>query len=287
LLAKDQTSQQRAYDEVANVVGTGPFTAAHIDRLVFCRQVISEAMRLYPRHRASDAFRTDRWSSGCFARGRAMLPAVAYVRVSTAGQAKSGLGLEAQADSIAAFAKAEDYRIVGRFTEHESGKGADALDRRPKLAEAIKAAKKAGGPVIVSRLDRLSRDVHFISGLMAHKVPFIVTELGKDVDPFVLHLLAALAQKERALISLRTKEGLKAAKRRGVMLGGWNAGSEKAQREARELAEKMRPVMTELAGLSARQTAAELNKRGIKSATGGTWSATTVLRLRERLQGLT
>jgi DNA invertase Pin-like site-specific DNA recombinase len=141
--------------------------------------------------------------------------------------------------------------------------------------------------VIVSKLDRLSRDVHFISGLMTHKVPFIVTELGRDVDPFVLHLFAALAQKERALISQRTKEGLKAAKRRGLTLGGWNAGSEKAQREARALAEKMRPVMTELTGLSARHTAAELNKRGIKSATGGTWSATTVLRLRERLQGLT
>jgi DNA invertase Pin-like site-specific DNA recombinase len=88
-----------------------------------------------------------------------------------------------------------------------------ALERRPQLAAAIKAAKKAGGPVIVSKLERLSRDVHFISGLMAHKVPFIVTELGSDVDPFVLHLFAALAQKERSLISARTKEGLKAGAR--------------------------------------------------------------------------
>ena len=86
------------------------------------------------------------------------------------------------------------------------------LSTGAKLAAAIKAAKKAGGPVIVSKLDRLSRDVHFISGLMMHKVPFIVAELGSDVDPFVLHLFAALAQKERSLISSRTREGLKAAR---------------------------------------------------------------------------
>ena len=138
--------------------------------------------------------------------------AVAYVRVSTAGQARSGLGLEAQADAINRFAEAEGYVIASTFEEHESGKGSDALDRRPKLAASIKAARKLGGPVIVSKLDRLSRDVHFISGLMAHKVPFIVTELGADVDPFVLHLFAALAQKERALISKRTKEGLAVAR---------------------------------------------------------------------------
>ena len=209
--------------------------------------------------------------------------AVAYIRVSTTKQAKSGLGLEAQTEAIRAFAKAEGYRLVGHFTEHESGKGADALDRRPQLAAAIKAARKAGGPVIVSKLDRLSRDVHFVSGLMAHRVPFIVTELGADTDPFILHLVAALAQKERALISQRTKEGLKAAKARGVKLGGWNVGSERSRREAQELADRMKPVMEELAALSAHKAAAELNRRGIKSATGGTWYPATVLRLRERL----
>src|SRR6202044_3003547 len=138
--------------------------------------------------------------------------AVAYIRVSTGKQAKSGLGLEAQTEATRAFAKTEGYKIAGSFEEHESGKGADALDRRPKLAAAIKAAKKAGGPVIVSKLDRLSRDVHFISGLIMHKVPFITVELGADTDPFILHLFAALAQKERALISARTKQALAAAK---------------------------------------------------------------------------
>jgi DNA invertase Pin-like site-specific DNA recombinase len=210
--------------------------------------------------------------------------AVAYIRVSTGKQAKSGLGLEAQIENIRSFAKAEGYKIAGSFEEHESGKGADALDRRPQLAAAIKAAKKAGGPVIVSKLDRLSRDVHFISGLMAHKVPFIVTELGSDVDPFVLHMFAALAQKERALISARTKEGLKAAKARGAQLGGWTAGSIASKQQADELAARMKPILMELSQLpSARQIAAELNRRGIESATGGQWSSKTVSRLQDRI----
>jgi DNA invertase Pin-like site-specific DNA recombinase len=209
--------------------------------------------------------------------------AVSYVRVSTQGQARSGLGQEAQVEAISRFAEAEGFAIAATFTEVETGKGADALDRRPQLAAAIKAARKAKGPVIVSKLDRLSRDVHFISGLMTHRVPFIVTELGADVDPFVLHLFAALAQKERALISKRTKEGLAAAKRRGTKLGGWTAGSERSQKEADALAKRMRPVMAELADLSAHQAAAELNRRKITSATGGRWHAATVIRLRERI----
>ncbi len=107
--------------------------------------------------------------------------------------------------------------------------------------------------------------------------------VGADVDPFVLHLFAALAQKERALISQRTKEGLQAAKRRGVKLGGWTAGSERSQQEAAALAERMRPVMSELANPSAHQAAVQLNRRKIVSATGGKWYAATVIRLRERL----
>jgi hypothetical protein len=114
-------------------------------------------------------------------------------------------------------------------------------------------------------------------------VPFIVTESGADIDPFVLHIFAALAQKERALISARTKEGLKAAKRRGVKLGGWTAGSERSQQEATAFAERMRPVMTELADRSAHKAAGELNRRKISSATGGKWHAVTVIRLRGRL----
>ena len=118
---------------------------------------------------------------------------------------------------------------------------------------------------------------------MAHKVPFIVTELGADVDPFVLHLFAALAQKERQLISKRTKEGLAVAKQRGKKLGGWTAGSERSQKDADAFAERMRPVMAELGSMSAAGAAIELNARKIVSATGGKWYAATVIRLRQRL----
>ena len=103
----------------------------------------------------------------------------------------------------------------------ETGKGSDALERRPQLAAALAMAKSMGGSVVVAKLDRLSRDVAFISGLMAQRVPFIVAELGSDTDPFMLHVYAALAEKERAMISARTKAALAAAKARGQALGGY------------------------------------------------------------------
>ena len=208
---------------------------------------------------------------------------VAYLRVSTQKQGTSGLGLEAQNEAIRRFAEAEGRRVVETFTEIETGKGAEALDRRPQLAAAIKAARKAKCPVVVSKLDRLSRDVHFISGLMRERVPFVVTELGSDTDPFMLHIYAALAEKERRLISERTKASLAAAKARGVKLGGANLQSELAAKEAQARAEELRPVFAELTGLSARKAAEELNRRGVPTPAGGKWHAVTVLRVRERL----
>jgi DNA invertase Pin-like site-specific DNA recombinase len=208
---------------------------------------------------------------------------VAYTRVSTQKQGTSGLGLEAQSEAIRRFSEAEGRRVIETFTEIETGKGADALDRRPQLAAAIRAARKAKCPVVVSKLDRLSRDVHFISGLMRERVPFIVTELGADTDPFMLHIYAALAEKERRLISERTKASLAAAKARGVKLGGANAQSELAAKEAQARAEELRPVFVELLGLSARKAAEELNHRGIATPAGGKWHAATVLRVRDRL----
>src|SRR5215813_5019738 len=124
-------------------------------------------------------------------------PVIGYIRVSTDKQGKSGLGLEAQRDAIAKFAASESLEVVGEFIEVETGKGADALDKRPRLAAALRKAKKLKAPIVVAKLDRLSRDVHFISGLMTQRVPFIVSELGPDVDPFMLHIYAALAEKER------------------------------------------------------------------------------------------
>src|SRR5262245_55446997 len=138
--------------------------------------------------------------------------AIAYTRVSTASQGRSGLGLEAQQAALARFAEAEGYDLIQTFEEVETGKGSDALDRRPQLNAALTLARKHDAPIIVAKLGRLSRNVHFISGLMSQRVPFIVAELGADADPFMLHLYAALAEKERRLISERTKAALAAKK---------------------------------------------------------------------------
>src|SRR5215213_4023403 len=134
--------------------------------------------------------------------------AVAYYRVSTRQQQRSGLGIEAQRAAVQRFAEAEGLTLIFEFVEVETGKGADVLDRRPQLAAALASAKEAKCCVLVSKLDRLSRDVAFVAGLMAQRVPFIVAELSRDAEPFMLHLYAALAEKERRLISERTKAAL-------------------------------------------------------------------------------
>src|SRR5271166_7089204 len=106
-------------------------------------------------------------------------PLIAYYRVSTREQGRSGLGLDAQRAAVARFAEAEGFEVVSEFTEIETGKGADDLDRMPQLAASLAAARRNGeAPVVVAKLDRLSRDGHFISGLMAQKTPFLVAELG-------------------------------------------------------------------------------------------------------------
>ena len=186
-------------------------------------------------------------------------------------------------EAVRRFAEAEGLELAGEHIEVESGKGADALDRRPQLAAALAEAKRGKCPVVVAKLDRLSRDVHFISGLMAQRVPFIVTELGADTDPFMLHIYAALAEKERRMIGERTRAGLAAAKKRGVKLGGLNAKGIAERQAARERAEQMRPLFAELAGMSARKAAEEPNRRSVATPAGGKWHAATVLRVRERL----
>jgi DNA invertase Pin-like site-specific DNA recombinase len=212
-----------------------------------------------------------------------MKNAIAYTRVSTAQQGKSGLGLEAQQSALARFAEAEGYDLIQTFEEVETGKGADALDRRPQLAAALKAARQHKAPIIVAKLDRLSRDVHFISGLMSHRTPFIVAELGADADPFMLHLYAALAEKERNMISRRTKDALAAKKAQGVKLGGLNAKGIENRDAAAARAVELRPIFEELAGMSARKIAATLNERKIATPNGGPWHAVTVIRVQKRL----
>ena len=202
-----------------------------------CRSGCTHRARSAAARRASD-------------RGLRAVPkaAIAYIRVSTQGQGRSGLGLEAQKDAIARFAEAEGFAVAETFTEVETGKGADALERRPKLAAAIKAARKLKAPVIVSKLDRLSRDVHFISGLMAHKVPFIVTELGADLIPSSCTCLPLWPRRSALLSASAPRKGLRWP---SSAVGGWTAGSEEAQRKADEFAERVRPVLAELASLSA------------------------------------
>lgn len=181
-------------------------------------------------------------------------------------------------------AEAEGYNLIRTFEEIETGKGSDALDRRPQLTAALKVARQHKAPIIVAKLDRLSRDVHFISGLMTHKTPFIVAELGADADPFMLHLYAALAEKERSMISRRTKDALAAKKAQGVKLGGLNAKGIKNRDEAKERAEALRPILAELAGKSARAIAVELNERKVPTPNGGPWYAATVIRVQRRLE---
>lgn len=222
------------------------------------------------------------------------MKAVAYYRVSTAKQGASGLGLDAQRADVHRFAEAEGIELMAEFTEVETGKGSDALDRRPELGAALKLAKALGAYVVVSKLDRLSRDVHFISGLMSHKVNFVVAALGRDADPFMLHLYAALSEKERSLISERTKAGLQAARARGTLLGnrtnldearalGAVTKRDRADAFAAKVGGIIRPMLAE--GASYRAVAAKLTELGIPTARGGSnWEPIQISRVVARLQ---
>ena len=176
--------------------------------------------------------------------------------------------------------------VLEAFTEVETGKGPDALDRRPQLGAALAAARRLRGQVLVAKLDRLSRDVHFIAGLMAQRVGFVVAEFGADVDPFMLHIYAALAEKERCMISERTRAALAIRKRQGVLLGNrTNLAAAQAVRAARtaeaaqRFARNVAPVIEQIrAGgvTSLRGIAAVFNKRWVRTARGGRWAATQV-----------
>jgi DNA invertase Pin-like site-specific DNA recombinase len=222
--------------------------------------------------------------------------AVAYYRVSTRQQPRSGLGIEAQRATVARFAEAEDLQIIAEFVEAETGKGADALDRRPQLAAALASAKAAKCCVLVSKLDRLSRDVAFVAGLMAQRVPFIVAELGRDADPFMLHLYAALAEKERRLISERTKAALAVRKANGGKLGNpiniRDAGESgraslvaAADDQARSLLPLLRTLKAE-GTITIGAVTRALNERKIPVPRGARWHVSSVANLLARAQKL-
>ncbi|AIB12266.1 resolvase [Azospirillum argentinense] len=206
---------------------------------------------------------------------------IGYLRVSTSRQGRSGLGLDAQQDAIFRFASGNGYVVSDYYRDIQSG----ADDDRPGLNAAIAQAQRERCPLVVAKLDRLGRDVHFISGLMRHRVQFVVAELGLDVDPFTLHLWAALAEKERRLIADRTRQALLAKRDRGEPLGSPNmaevakAGTARRQAQADEHAARVMPIIAEIrrAGVTTLQGIADaLNARGVRSARGGRWHPSTV-----------
>jgi DNA invertase Pin-like site-specific DNA recombinase len=214
-----------------------------------------------------------------------MLPIISYIRVSDKKQGRSGLGLEAQQEAIDRFTQFEGLKVVKEFVEVETAKGGDALERRPQLKAALAAAKKLGCYVVVSKLCRLSRNVHFISGLMEKEVPFVVVEYGFKVQPMMLHLQAVFAENERLRISTNTKAALAAKKARGCTLGSpvlhlaRKAAAEVVSAKADAHAAKVLPIIRRLqkAGItSQRDIAKTLNDDGIKTARGGEWHSSSV-----------
>ena len=223
-----------------------------------------------------------------------MFPIVLYTRVSTGRQGRSGLGLEAQRAACHQFASQHGFEISREFSEVETGKGSDALEKRPHLAAALAEAKKLKCSVLVAKLDRLSRDVHFVSGLVAKRVSFIVADLGPDVEPFMLHIYAALAEKERRLIAERTKAALGARKARGLKLGNRTNLREAQQkglaeriRRADRFAGNVFPIVREIktAGVTTLKGIADaLNARGVATVRGGKWYPSTVKKLMRRVE---
>ena len=207
---------------------------------------------------------------------------VAYYRVSTDEQGRSGLGWEAQKKAVEDFLNGGDWNLVAEFTEVESGGKSD----RPELEEALKLCKRRKATLVIAKLDRLARNVHFISGLMERGVKFCAVEFP-NADPFMLHVHAAMGEHERRLISQRTKAGLERAKARGVKLGrnGMALAKQNAAR-ANSQAKELRPVIRRLRKegvTTTRAIAAALNDQGIKSARGGQWHPQTVSLLLKRI----
>jgi len=218
-----------------------------------------------------------------------MKKAIIYRRVSTSEQGKSGLGLDAQKDAIERFCAAEGFQIAGEYQEVASAKL--ALAYRPELAAALAEGRRLRCPVIVSKLDRLSRDVAFISDLMARGVPFIVAELGADVDPFVLHLYAALGEKERKMIGERTKAALKLKVGTGKLGNQTNLGEAQAKGAAAnaaasaEFSERVLGIIGNLKeGMSMNAIAAALNVTNMPTMRGGKWTAKAVSRVLARTE---
>lgn len=214
-----------------------------------------------------------------------MKKAIAYYRVSTDRQGKSGLGLEAQAEAVSRFTIHEGYQVITEFTEIESGR----KNKRPQLLAALEQCRKQRAVLIIAKLDRLGRNVAFISNLMESRVEFKAVD-NPHANELMIHMLAAFAQHERKQISTRTKEALQASKRRGVVLGkhGREILSNENKEAADDFAQQMKPVIAQIKKegfKTVRAICYELNRREISPArVGSVWHLPTVHRLLKRIE---
>ena len=203
---------------------------------------------------------------------------ISYYRVSTQKQGQSGLGLEAQKNSVVNYLNGGNWNLIQEFTEIETGKGADALDRRPQLKAAIDACKKQKATLVIAKLDRLARNVHFISGLIETGIDFVCADMPQ-ANKVMLQMYSVMSEWERDQISNRTKLALQAAKARGVKLGvagkdNLKPNIEERQQAAKEFAMKLKGTIEGMQsrGLSQRAMVEELNNLGIKATKGGKWN---------------
>lgn len=203
---------------------------------------------------------------------------IAYYRVSTQKQGQSGLGLEAQQSAVMAYLNGGQWELVDSFTEIETGKGANALERRPQLRAALEMCKKMKATLVIAKLDRLARNVHFVSGLIESGVEFIAADMP-HANKTMIQIHAVMSEHERDQISARTKAALAAAKARGVVLGAAGAMNlqpniEQRQQAANEFAGKLKGIIEGMKarGLSQRAMCDELNQLGVTTARGGQWS---------------
>jgi DNA invertase Pin-like site-specific DNA recombinase len=218
---------------------------------------------------------------------------VSYLRVSTTRQGRSGFGLEAQRQAVDDFLIGAHWRLIKEFVEIETGKKAD----RPELLKAFQACRRYGAKLVIAKLDRLSRDPHFLLGLEKAGVDFVAADMPQ-ANRLTVGRMALLADEERRMISARIKAALAGAKRRGVKLGGARPGARMAaktraagraalQAKARARAMDLAPTVKELQAVgcqSLRALAAALNGRGIPAARGGKWSAVQIARLLEMIR---
>ncbi|MBK1877256.1 recombinase family protein [Pelagicoccus mobilis] len=206
---------------------------------------------------------------------------IAYYRVSTNQQGQSGLGLEAQKQAVLSHLGDNSSNIIESFVEVESGK----RNSRPELSEAIRRCKREHATLIIAKLDRLARNVHFISGLMESRIDFVAAD-NPHANRLMIHMLAAFAEHEREQISIRTKAALAAAKERGVRLGANGKKLAAVNREAaEEFAQSILPEIRKIRSTgktTLQDIANELNKRGIASYKNRKWYAATVARLLKR-----